>query len=151
CSDKEAVAMPVVTTFHLDDLFAPRIPPGYTYCRHCGLCSGVYHAHAFDRRDHACDKFRHLDLTCGGSAERRRACQCPLYCLLHIWEGMSKDHRSPGIDQIYVRVSVFVKKIGSLCALHKDGASTHSSEGTYRRVYTAGYELFCFLKKRSAF
>ena len=66
--------------------------------------------------------------------------------LTDLREIMSQDHRSPGINIIYITVAIYIINIAFICFFNKTRCLANSSVRSYRTVYAARDPFYCTLK-----
>src|SRR5688572_18010367 len=61
---------------------------------------------------------------------------------------MAKDHRPPGINQVDILISIFIKQVCAFRFLHENRISTYGPKCPHGRIHTTGNKLLGFFKKR---
>jgi hypothetical protein len=60
---------------------------------------------------------------------------------------VTKDHRTPRIDEVYILVSVLIIEIRPFCFFDEQRVPSYGTECSYGRIYTTGNELFCLVEQ----
>ena len=134
---EQSVGVAVIAAVELDDL----VPSGVAACgadrAHDRLRTGIDHAHHLDRRHHAADQLRHLDLRAG----RRTVAQSVLRRLndrlADRREVVTQNHRSPRTDEVDVFVSVLIPHAGLVRLCDEPRCRPNRAKRANRRVDAA--------------
>src|SRR6185437_13639331 len=143
--------MTVVAAFELYDLIAACIATRQTDSTHARFCTAAYHAHHIHIWYHALYQLRHFYLQL---CWRTKGCGIGYFVLYRFHDRfirMSEDHWPPGIDVIYVLISIYIIEIGSFRFLYKYRCAAYALESTHWGINTTGYALLRTLKKLFAF
>ena len=135
---QQAVHVPVVATFKLDDLVAAGVAAGQADGAHGGFGAGVDHAHHVHGGHQFADLVGHGHFGGGGGAETQAFLYGRLHGGNHVGVVMAQDHGAPGAHVIDVLIVVFVEQVRATGGMEEHRCAADAFERPHRGIHTAG-------------
>ena len=136
----------MITSCKFDDLITTGITSCRTNCAHNGFCARINHTHHLNMRKMFTDKFRHLYFYLRSTSKTQTVCAGFNYCFPDLWEIMTEDHRSPGIDIIYVFIAIYIINVTAICTFDKSRSHSDRTIRSDRTVDAARNSFYCTFK-----
>jgi uroporphyrin-III C-methyltransferase len=143
---QKCITVSMITAGKFNYLIATRISPCRTNCTHDSFCAGIDHTHHLNMRKMFTDKFRHLYFNLCSTSKAQTVCACFNYCFPDLWEVMTEDHRTPGIDIIYVFIAIYIINVTAICTFDKSRSHSDCTIRSDRTVDAARNFFYCTFK-----
>ena len=144
---EQTVGVAVIASVELDDLIPSRVAARGADRTHDRLGARIDHAHHLDRRHHAADQLRHLDLRAGRRAVAQSVLRRLDDRLADRREVVTQNHRSPRTDEVDVFVSVLIPHAGLVRLCDEPRRRPDRAERADRRVHAARNALHRAVKQ----
>ena len=139
--------MAMIAAIKFDHNIAAGMGTGQTDGAHGGFSSGIDEANHIKRRQGAAKQLGQFHLQRGGGAKAGPQGGGAADGRHHLRMGMPQNQWPPGADHINKGVAIHISDQATLCLLHKERITPHSTTGPYRRVDAAGNRSPRFCKK----
>ena len=146
CFYQKCIGMSMIASGKFYDLIPSCITSGCTDCTHNSFCAGIDHTHHLNMRKMFTDKFRHLYFYLCSTSKAQTVCTCFNYCFPDLREVMTEDHRSPGIDIIYVFIAIYIINVTAICTFDKSRSHSDRTIRSDRTVDAARNSFYCTFK-----